>query len=349
MCFGVVLLLGRGRWGAMPRHESGVLGFWLVVGLVSAATYALMALTVGIALRAPRLTDVYDVRGDYRAVVTGAFPLGYLLAIQANVLNPLMILRGIAGRGSWRLLFLAGFAGQYVIYSGTGLKSVILSTPALLIVALLLRRRGSRLPGAVLLWGAFVAAVAAIGLDRLLSTSAWVSISIRRFLITPGLLAGAYFTIFDDLEKVWFRYGSTGALFGLENPYTTTPSYLVGRWYFGREGMNANANLFADGFANGAFAGMAVQALLLVALLRAANSAAEGLPITLAVPIFTVPAIALGNTSVLTTAITHGLVAAIVLCALAPRTGWSSPTDEQAEPEQGAPTVARPEAQAVGQ
>jgi hypothetical protein len=313
---------GRGAFGRLlPRHISHPFGFWMCILTFTAIVYAYMAANIGLGLRVPSLTDVYDVRLEYRSELTAVGLLGYLLPIQANIVNPVIMLRGIYSRQPWWVV--GGFFGQVAIFSASGLKSVILSTPAVILFAVLFMRN-KRPVGANVIWGAVVGALAATGFDRLTGGDAWTSIGVRRFLLTPGLLTGAYFHIFNPLAKAHWAYSFLSPI--LHYPYSVSPSFLVGRLYFSRPELNANASIFADGFANWGFAGLFVETFVLIVALWAVDSASRGMPVAVSALVFTVPAIALANSSVFTTLLTHGLGAGIVLCLFAPRTGWARRT-----------------------
>jgi hypothetical protein len=62
--------------------------------------------------------------------------------------------------------------------------------------------------------------------------------------------------------------------------------------------------------------------LMCVVLLWAVDDAAEGLPLGFACLTVLMPALALVDSGILTTMLTHGFLATVVLLALAPRTGW---------------------------
>jgi hypothetical protein len=70
---------------------------------------------------------------------------------------------------------------------------------------------------------------------------------------------------------------------------------------------------------------MVAACLVCVALLWAVDDAAEGLPLGFACLVVLIPALALADSGILTTMLTHGFVATVVLLALAPRTGWPGP------------------------
>jgi len=318
---------GRALRGIAPRHTSSPTSFWAFIFVYSALVYAYMTVTIGAHFHMPSLTDVYDVRAEYKAQLGTAGLLGYLLPIQANVINPVIMLRGLYTK-RWLWLFL-GFFGEAIIFAASGLKSVIFAAPALITLSIMFTRT-RRPAGASVIWGVLIGTFAALGLDRVFGSTAWTSISVRRFLITPGLLTGAYVYVFSPLDKGHFAYSLIGKIVpGLSYSYHLVPTYLVGEQYFGRANLNANASLFADGFANLGFAGMLIEALVLVVTLWVIDSAARGMPLRVSAVLFTLPAIALANASSFTALTTHGIAAGIVVCMFAPRTGWGRRSDAE--------------------
>jgi hypothetical protein len=156
----------------------------------------------------------------------------------------------------------------------------------------------------------------------------WVSLVVRRFLVTPGLLTAGYVQVFDDIEKARLAHSIFSSF--LHYPYAEEPPPLIGGAFFGNPDTNANANLLADGYANFGYLGMVAACLVLVLLLWTIDDAAEGLPVGFVCLAFLMPALALADSGILTTMLTHGFLATVLLCALAPRTGW--PRRDSPEP-----------------
>ena len=163
--------------------------------------------------------------------------------------------RGLLAR---RWIWLAvGLLGQLFIYSFTGYRSAFLSPIALLAVFLLFRRR---LPTGRRWWCCSESWVLTLGmwaLDVLTGTLDFTSLLVRRFLITPGLLTGAYVWVFADIEKAHLAHSFLKPF--LQYPYSREPPQLIGELFFGDPATNANANLLADGFANFGFPGMVLR------------------------------------------------------------------------------------------
>jgi hypothetical protein len=314
------LAVGRQRITRPLLPAVSPTSLWLILGCFSAFVYVYVALTAGISFRFLSLVDVYDVRDDYNEARSGGALLGYLVPTQANVVNPLIIARGIYSR-RWGIVAL-GVVGQLVLFSATGFKTIVFSIAAILIVTLAFRMN-LRPKGMVFLFGASGLIIVAALVDRLQGGIIWSSLLARRFLITPAWLSSHYVDYFSSHPFEMLSH-SILRWFFIEPPHEYAPAQTIGIWLSGSPDMSANANLFADGFAHFGWAGVLGIAVLLALLLRLLDRAAYGIPTAVSSLVVLMPAVTLSNTSLLTSLLTHGVLAMIVLLALSPRRGWGS-------------------------
>jgi hypothetical protein len=313
----VILLTAAMPSGGLPirRLNSGA-DFWVLITIFSVSLYTYLVATTGLQLRTLSFSDVYDVRGDFATASTGDAIIGYLLPIQANVVNPLLMARGVySGRVA---PFAIGFMGQLVIYSSTGHKSVLFAAVALVGIAGLFRF-SPRPRGLVIMGAVAAASTTALLVDRLLDTTLWTSLISRRLMVVPGALTAAYVLVFQHRPRQNFA----DVIPGIKNPYDAiNPTHIVGAEFIGNSHTAANVNLFGHGYLNFGYLGMFIEAGVLVLLLALANAATRGMPTAVAALVFFSPALALVSGSVFTTTLTHGFFAAIVICAIAPNRGW---------------------------
>jgi oligosaccharide repeat unit polymerase len=300
--------------------------FWLILGCFSALVYIYVAMTAGISLRFVALLDVYDVRDDYNEARAGGALLGYLVSTQANVVNPLLIARGIYSR-RWGLVAV-GVLGQLVLYSVTGFKTIFFSVAALLIVAIVFRIN-LRPKGLTFLVGASGLIIAAATVDELQNGVIWSSLLARRFLITPAWLSSHYVDFYSSQPFEMLSH-SVLRWFFVSPPHEYPPAQTIGVWLSGSPEMSANANLFADAFAHFGWWGVIGCGVLLAILLRLLDRAAYGIPVAASSLVVLMPAVTLSNTSLLTALLSHGLVVMIVLLAVAPRRGWGRAPSQRA-------------------
>jgi hypothetical protein len=168
--------------------------------------------------------------------------------------------------------------------------------------------------------------VAAALADELQGGLLWTSLFARRFVITPGLLTSVYVDFFDENPSAMF--GRSFLRWWVDSPYERSIALEVGQYLQPGGTVAANANLFADGFANFGHVGMVGTGLVLLAFLRFVDWAARGLPLTVAAMVMLMPSITLTNTSLTTAMLSHGLALGTLVLAVAPRSGWYRPGDD---------------------
>ncbi|KTR54361.1 hypothetical protein NS359_00350 [Curtobacterium oceanosedimentum] len=290
---------------------------WVLCAVYSAATYGVMAVTTGFSLHFVALDDVYDVRAAYADDLSAGGPLGYLLSGQAYVVNVYVLIRAFARR-TWPLVVLA-LLGQFVIYTTTGFKTVLFSIPAMVAIAVVLRRRRPR-SGAPLLLGPVLLMLVSAGVDLLQGSITWTSLFSRRFIVTPGLLTSVYADYFSDHPVALWAKSFTRLW--VTSPYDVTPTKTIGQYMLPGSQVNANANLFADGYANLGTVGLFVIAAVLAVWLRCLDRWSRGVPASVVGVLVVMSAVTLSNTSILTAMLSHGLLVGTVLVAVMPRRGW---------------------------
>lgn len=295
--------------------------FWLLVGIYTVAVYIIIHFTLGLSLNFIGLLEVYDQRDEYRSGLAGTSGIvGYMVSTQANVVNPLIIARGIYSR-RWSIVAL-GVLGQALLYSGTGFKTVLFSVPAIAVFALLMWK-GRELRTTWLLWGGVSVAVVAAIVDNIQGDILWTSLFSRRFLITPGVLTAAYMQFYSENPHALLSHSILNGV--TEDHYGLPPARVIGMAMTANPEAAANANVFADGYANFGILGVAGAAIILGIYLRVLDRVSIGIPPAVTTLVVIMPAVALSNTSALTAMLSHGLVAAALLLAIAPRDGWMDP------------------------
>ena len=163
---------------------------------------------------------------------------------------------------------------------------------------------------------------------------------VRRVLVTPGIVLSGYVQVFHDMPKAKLGYSVLRTIFPY--PYAKEPPDLVGAEFFGDPFTHANGSWLADGYANFGYPGMIAATVVLIILLWAIDDATRGLRPGFDASFFLMPALALAESAVLTALLTHGFIAAIILCALAPRDG--EPAGERKTEVPATAAEARPSA-----
>lgn len=289
---------------------------WLLVTLLSLASYGLMFRTFGLHIQLLSFSDVYDVRAAFTEQASGV--AGYLVDWQANVINPLFIVYGIRYR---RVLWLAaGVLGDLIIYSTTGYKSVLFSVLAIVAFLIALRQKASRSkPGlaGVRLGLAFAALVAiAYVIDSLNNSIIWTSLFVRRLSLVAGVNTGYYFQYFSSEPKTHLAYGVVGTVLGRTG--ATSPTAQIATAIYHAPG-DPNANLWADAYANFGHVGVVLFTLVLAGFLWFYDLLARNVERSAAAVLIVAPSLSLANSALFTCFLTHGMLLALVLITQWPR------------------------------
>jgi hypothetical protein len=224
----------------------------------------------------------------------------------------------LLGLRSHRYGMLAGgLALELLVYSTTGYKSAVLSFLLVVPLLVLLARRFR---------GAFGVSLPAAGAILVLGSVAWDQISgtilasflfIHRAIALPGQLVADYYDFFSNHRQ----FELTQSIFAFlgPTPFDLPPPRLIGAVYFNAPSEDANANLWADAFANFGLAGVIIFTITLGLVFIFLDNAATGRDLRVTGPIAGLMAIVLSNSALLTTILTHGLAFAIVLIYIMPQ------------------------------
>lgn len=311
VCFVVLCLVCRRRVRPFvtPRIEVGTLmGALTVLAIV---LYGLLFYKTGLPRKLPSIADVYSVRADYTSSATGL--AGYAASWLGGVINPFFVAYGLTTRRVKWVVF--GFIGQLAIYATGGFKSVLFSSMVLAAFYFMLSSRASKKFARNIIVGSIVLFFAAHYLDDALHSLTYTALIIRRTFDTPGSISGFYLGFFDQHPlALYSQYTS----WFIPPHYSTGVPQVIGVYFFPGTGIDANANLWADGFAQLGWLGLPFATIILMIILRLFDRASIPLGMRFGALVLVIPALSLCNSSVLTVAATHGLLLALVLVAVMP-------------------------------
>lgn len=329
-CMGLLSFASSGRLLAVRRINisSGV--FWSVFIVLWLASLAFIGMSganlLGNLAALLAGESEYVIRSQYIGQLFDRGPgLGYLLGQVGQALDPYLIAVGIVYRR--RMCLLAGIIGQIIVFSLTGFKSVLFSAIFLALLFLLIKRWRLSF-GVVLTLGLMAGILLCAVADRVTPNTLFSSLLTRRMLCDPGLLTGFYFEHYSQVPHagVDYHFIHTGPVRG--------PSNEIGLTYFGSADVDANANLWAEGFADFGVPGIVGFTLLAAFVIWIYDSISVSRDLELATLLAAMLAFNLSNTSPTTVLLTHGGIAAALLLYL-------SPSGKQAE-------ALEPEFEAVG-
>ncbi|CAD5902616.1 putative B-band O-antigen polymerase [Carnobacterium maltaromaticum] len=274
--------------------------------LFSLSMWAIIIQTFGLHFNFSEVDDVYDLREAYRDQVNRFS--GYAINWQSKIINALLVALGIIKKQYWFIFI--GVFGQIFIFSITGQKSVALSSVFILGIIFCVQKNGKyfvlrfiySLIGLICLTA---------GVDKIFNSSEYTSLFVRRMLITPGLLLSYYFDFFSDNPKIYLSHSIFKSF--IDYPYDRLPPFLIGKEFFGREDLAANANLWADSFANFGYLGILFFTLILAGILYLYDCISNNRNFIVSVVLIAMPAWSLVDTSLMTSILTHGILLALLI------------------------------------
>lgn len=295
------------RWWLNERYLFiGLCGFTLV-------TYAIVLVYFGLPTSIPGLFDVYAVRSSFDQQAQGAGIVLYLISWQSKVVNPFLMVYGVA-RKSW-LAFGVGSGLQLVLYALAGHKSVLLSVALVMAVLVLYSVRG-KVFGVLLSGGAGLLVI--IGTLHVVLTDNLIlmTLFVRRTILMPGLLTG-YYQEYFSLHGLTRQFDPvTRAIFS--TPYQEGVPYIIGRVYFNSPETRANANMWADAFASFGIGGVLFVSLILGLVLLVIDSLSIDRDAWISAVLVGIAAYSLVNSGLATSLSTHGILFMILLLFFSP-------------------------------
>ena len=253
----------------------------------------------------------YTFRREYGRVVgeTGR-ALAYVTGQMGHALDPFLIAYGLLFRRRWCLL--AGILGQLLIFGLTGFKIILLSSLFLALIAALANDYRKSF-GVALTFALACCILLCTVVDHATHNIYMSSLFTRRTLVVPGLMTGIYFEHYSQVGPVGLGFHFS------HDPSVLTPANEIGAVYYHNAETNANANLWAEGFAELGLLGMFAFTLFTAALIWLYDSLAAKRDVVLAVMLAAMPAVVVSNTSPTTVLLSWGGLAAGILLYLSPQ------------------------------
>ncbi|WP_020579211.1 oligosaccharide repeat unit polymerase [Actinopolymorpha alba] len=289
--------------------------YWPVYGLLWLALIGVVVSYYGLQFRLVSLSEIYEIRDTYRDSFEQVPRVSrYAITWLGNVIAPIAIARGLMSRRwGWAIL---GVATELFLVSITGFKQMLFSSVFVAGVVILvkttdLRRIGYRVAALV---GAGVIGITAYDFF----TGGWSisSIVVRRMVLTSAVNTKYHFEFFMANPKAYLGYGLLSRW--VDYPYDLSPAFLIGQVYYGNPGTSANANIWADAYANFGLLGVFGFTAILGVVLIFIDSVARDVPRGLGIAALAQSAFSLSNTAMLTVFLTHGMLLAVFLVYFMP-------------------------------
>gem|GEM_PF-338772 len=287
-----------------PGYDFLIVGTLAVLG-TSVYVYGVLLLTGGLRRLSFDLLAVYEVRAEY--VQTKAPFMGYFVPWQANVVNMVFLCYALYKRNYWLVGLNVG--AQVLLFGMTGHKSFVLSPLLVIGVYFIWKRRNALF---YIIGGAAILILASYFLFLLSGNHLAPSLMIRRLFFVPAGNHLIYYDFFSQPENPFVMLSNSILSWFIKYPYDMPVTRVISWAYWGRD-FGPNVGYLGDAYAHFGFMGMFLFSMILGLFLRIMDSVGRRLPANLIAAAVATPAMALVNSALFTSLLTHGLILTVVL------------------------------------
>jgi len=288
----------------LPGRDLLAIGVLLAVGM-SVYVYGMLLLSGGLGRLSFDLLSVYEVRAEYTQA-QGPF-MGYFVPWQANVVNMALVCYALYKRN--HLLLGLGVAAQLLLFGMTGHKSFLLSPLLAGGVYFTWKRRNALV---YIIGGAAALIVVSYLLFLISGNHLAPSIMIRRLFFVPAANHLIYYDFFSQPGHPFVMLSNSILAPFLSYPYELPVPRVIAWAYWGRD-FWPNVGYLGDAFAHFGFMGMFIFSIILGVFLHVVDSVGGWLPANLVAAVIATPAMALTNSGLFTSLLTHGLILAVIV------------------------------------
>ena len=313
--------------------------FWKGFGLVAVTLALWMMVAFRNNLHIVSFLDAYDLR-DASADIAEGSQVNYAFMLLTGAINPFLMGYGLYH--SRRAIFLAGAAGQLLVYSVGGTKGSVLSILFIPVFYILLKIRKLHF-GVALTLGALSLIV--FSCSSLVLTgynpdpfhSLVLFVILMRTLSLNGLVTAQYFDFFQKNPFTYFSH-IKGVSWILPYPYKYVIGQEIGQAYAGTTGLNATAHFWAtDGIGGLGLPGVLLISVFCALVFWLLDSVAKRHDARFVALVISYAAYNIANISIFTSLLSGGLMLLIFLLYLLPQQKESFAGGSQKLPFSGPP------------
>jgi hypothetical protein len=294
----------------LPRVGLTSAGFWGAFAALYVFALAVFAKSGYLSVSNLRLLGIYGQRMELASRLDEIGALFFYLANwTGGAIAPFAVIAGLHRRKL--LLVLAGVAIAAASFVASSNRAAFMGIPPVIAIYALLRKMKGRHLGPVLGAG-FLGLTVALRLVDLALTVPMASWTIfHRTFTNNGFLSAIYLDLFEPPVRDYYAH-SFLQWAGFEG-LPASPAALAGASFTAVPDVHANANLWADAYANLGYAGLALAAASLLAVFWLFDALGRRKDPAVVGAALMVPASALANTSVHTAVVSNGIVIVFLL------------------------------------
>ena len=269
----------------------------------------------GFNFEVPSLLDVYDVRLQYREVVSDSLFSAYMVGWMAYIINILTFLRGVQTKNIFMVIFTIVF--QFYLFSLMALKSHLAVMLLGFLIYIYLNRK-IQFKSSTFIKLTLIAFSSLFLIDLFTSSTLAQTLITRRVLIVPAQITYYHFEFFSENVKTFWGY-NIFSIFSDYN-YNLSPPKLIGDIYFNKPEMTAVVNMFMEGYTAFGYFGVFLVTFVLKFIINTLDviylhRSNQNIIMLVFSVIF---ANTINSSSILTIILTHGMALFILLFLLLP-------------------------------
>jgi len=294
--------------------------FWKSVVCLAAGLSLWLVVVFRHNLQIVSFSSVYDVR-DVASDLAFGTQVNMAFMMLTGAINPFLMGCGLYYKRSW--LFLAGVAGQLLVYAVGGTKGSILSILFISTFAFLFKVRriafGLKMTyGALALLGALCVSYALSGFEPGPLHTIVLFVVLMRTLSINGLVTAQYYDFFQQNPLTYYSHIKV-VNWVVHYPYQYPVGQEIGLAYSGTTGLDATANFFAtDGIGGLGLPGILLMSVFCAGVFWILDSAAQKHDPRLAALVTTYAAYNIANISIFTSLLSGGLALLMVMLYVMP-------------------------------
>jgi hypothetical protein len=209
-----------------------------------------------------------------------------------------------------RIWVASGVAGAIVVFSVLGLKTALFAPFYMVLLAILILRF-RRSFGICWLLGIQSVILVCVAEAIIFDTNELSAYLSQRLFLVPGQLCAYYYDFFLDHGFTYYSNSLFKWLPGAVGQPST--GYVIGETYFGNIDSNANASVWACGYADMGFAGMLLTSVALGYILRVIDGLAKGKKFLIVCLVAGLMGVSWGESSLPSSLLSCGVLSSIVL------------------------------------
>ena len=295
--------------------------FWKGFGLLGVTLALWMMVAFRHNIHIVSFLDVYDLR-DASADIAEGSQVNYAFMLLTGAINPFLMGYGLYHMR--RPMFLAGAAGQLLVYSVGGTKGSILSIVFISAFYILLKIRKLSFGVTIALGALSLIALSCLsyylaGYNPSTIHSIILFVILMRTLSINGLVTAQYFDFFQKNPFTYFSHVK-GVGWILAYPYKYAIGQEIGQAYSGTTGLNATAHFWAtDGIGGLGLPGVLLMSVFCALVFWLLDSVAKRHDPRLVGLIISYGSYNIANISMFTSLLSGGLMLLIFLLYLLPQ------------------------------